>query len=113
MELLRVILVWGVIPIVIALYFYKSRANKHEAMIKLIESGGDINPELLESFMGRRKTYKDDFRRGIIWLAIGFPSVVGALLTAEDDSVAAAAFLSIFIFVGLGYLLSGKLRLRE
>jgi membrane-bound ClpP family serine protease len=60
--------------IAIVLYFKsKEKAQFHESMQKLIESGQELSPELLQSIPGyvEDETKKNDIRSGVILIGVG------------------------------------------
>jgi hypothetical protein len=60
--------------IAIVLYFKsKEKAQFHESMQKLIESGQELSPELLQSIPGyvEDETKKNDIRSGVILMGVG------------------------------------------
>jgi hypothetical protein len=60
--------------IAIVLYFKsKEKAQFHESMQKLIESGQELSPELLQSIPGyvEDETKKNDIRSGVLLMGVG------------------------------------------
>lgn len=60
--------------VAIVLYFKsKEKAQFHESMQKLIESGQELSPELLQSIPGyvEDETQKNDIRSGVILIGVG------------------------------------------
>ncbi len=104
-------ILFGVLPALTLYYLNKMKSKKYATLIKLAEIGGDVNPEMLKMLdSGGASGYKSDYRLGLIWLAIDIPITLGIMTTPDAEGV---AFALIPAFVGIAYIISGKLRLRE
>lgn len=90
---------------------YLTKIKKYDVLIRIAELGTKLDPQVLEGLSEKQKTYKDDYLSGIIWTAVGLPVVIGGGI--EQGSLSGVILLSIFLCVGIGYFISGKLRLRE
>jgi len=95
--------------LLILLYMYFSRTKKYETMLKIAELGETANEQLLDALGKTKGNYKTDYKTGLIWLAIGAPTTLSLLFR---EGVSSALLGSIFIFIGLAYIVSGKYRWR-
>lgn len=104
----------GIVGVFLAFLYFRHKLNMErlETLVKLAEQGRDIDPEVLGSLGNNRepKTYKTDFKYGLLWLAFGIPLTFWRML---EDGVAEGMYGTIAIFLGIAYLISAKLRLRE
>ena len=92
-------------------YRYMSRAKKLEALLKIAESGGNIDQETFKMFSGAKSTsYKVDIKLGLLWLAVGVPLWISVWAV---DGFRASLPATIPICVGIAYMISAKYRLRE
>ena len=108
---LAILILFVVFPAICLFYLHNVKTKKLATMVKLAELGGTVDLEMMKMLEPRSNPgYKDDYRVGIIWLAIGVPIVIGLMTTAEVEGI---AFYLIPTFIGIAYLISGKLRLRE
>ncbi|MEQ9021497.1 MAG: DUF6249 domain-containing protein [Pseudomonadales bacterium] len=89
-------------------YFYKLNAMKMEMIRLYIEKGGSLDEHALSLL--NPGGYKRDYRTGLVWLAAGIPLTIGIWL---DENMSSAVFGLVPVFVGMAYLIAGKLRLRE
>ncbi len=94
------------------LYFvYKSREKRLDTLVKIVELGGNVDPEMMQMLSHTdRQSYKSDYRKGLIWLSIGIPLTISIFLS---EGLSGALIGSIFIFIGVSCLISGHLRWRE
>jgi hypothetical protein len=95
--------------IVIAVLFFINRAKvaKQETLQKLVESGKEITPELLESLdLVMKKQPQNDFRKGMLLF------VTGTALTLTFIPIGGIAWIFGFlpIIVGLVYLAFSRLK---
>ena len=91
----------------ILLFSGKKTTKKLDTLVKIVEAGGKVEPEMLE--MLNEPTGPDaDLRKGLIWLAIGIPLTLGLMMTGDD---APWVFGLIPVFVGGAYLLVMKITL--
>ena len=108
--LIAILLLFGLIPVISMVYLHKIKTKKMDTLIKLSELGGSVDPELMKMLSEGGGTYKTDYKWGLIWLAIGIPVVIGMLTIPDAEGV---AFTAVPVFIGIAFLISGKLRLRE
>jgi Domain of unknown function (DUF6249) len=99
----------GVLPLSILYFINRGHDKKMESIVKIVELGGAVDPEMLKTLGGGRKDYKSDYKAGLVWLAIGLPVFAGIWL---DSGASEAVFGSIPMLIGLAYIVSGKYRLR-
>ncbi len=100
-----------IVIVSIVVLVYKTRVKKLETLTRIAELGGTVNDDMLKMLgESQNNSHKTDYRKGLIWLAIGLPLTFA--LGSEDGMVGVTIGL-IPVFVGLALLLSGKLRLRE
>lgn len=99
------------LPIGLLYSRYLIKIKRYDALIRIAELGTTLDPQVLEGLGEKQKTYKDDYRTGIVWTAVGLPIVVGGGM--EQGSISGIILLSVFLCIGIGYFISGKLRLRE
>ncbi len=108
--LMAVTLLFGLVPVITLVFLHKVKTKKMDTLVKLVELGGNVDPEMMRMLSEGGGGYKMDYKWGLIWLAIGVPLALGVWKTAGAE---AAAFALIPVFIGIAYLLSGKFRLRE
>ena len=92
--------------IVWIVYYYDGRAKEqfHATLQKLIESGQELSPELLESVPGYKAgkgTDKDDIRSGLITSGVGIGIALFGHFGAEDQAVFGIGLLVLSIGVGI------------
>jgi hypothetical protein len=88
-------------------YGNKNKNKKMDTLLKIVEQGGDVNPEL----MGMLETPDgptSDLRKGVVWLAIGIPLTLAMMLNNIGDDWATGFFGLIPVFIGIGYLIVMK-----
>lgn len=100
----------GVLPISIMYFINRVATRKLDTIVKVVELGGTVDPEMMRMLGGKNTNYKTDYKYGLVWLAIGIPLVIGIGL---ESSMGEAVFGSIPLLIGVAYLVSGKFRLRE
>ncbi|MDA1370039.1 MAG: DUF6249 domain-containing protein [Proteobacteria bacterium] len=93
------------------LFLYKSKVRKLDALVKIVELGGNVDPEMMKMLSTGNTNYKTDYRYGLIWLAVGIPLFLGVLF--DDGADGGIAFTLVPILVGIAFLISGKYKLRE
>jgi len=91
--------------IVWIIYYYDNRAKEqfHTTLQKLIESGQELSPELMESvpgYKGRRKD-KNDIRTGLVTSGVGIGIALFGHFGAEDQAVFGIGLLVLSIGVGI------------
>ena len=99
----------GVLPLSILYFINRGQDKKLDTIIKVVELGGALDPEMMKMLTGNSMNYKTDYRYGLIWLALGLPIFVGIWL---QSGASAAIFGSIPALIGVAYIVSGKYRLR-
>ncbi len=105
-----VILIFGVVPLSFMIYLHKSKTKRLDTLVKIVELGGNVDPEMMQMLGDRAGSYKTDYKSGLIWLSIGLPVTLGIWMQSGFEQ---AVFGAIPVFIGIAFLLSGKYRLRE
>ena len=105
-----VILTLGVLPLSLLFYLHKIKTKKMDTLLKLVELGGNVDPDMMKMLSDGGGNYKTDYKIGMIWLALGVPVSLGIWLESGYEE---AVFGTIAIFIGIAFLISGKYRLRE
>ena len=93
------------VGIVWIVYYYDNRDKEqfHTTLQKLIESGQELSPELIESvpgYKGRRKD-KNDIRSGLVTSGVGIGIALFGHFGAEDQAVFGIGLLVLSIGVGI------------
>jgi len=96
--------------VVILFYRYKSKERRLETVLRIVELGGNADPEMMALLGARENSYKLDIRKGLIWLAIGIPLTISLLL---EEGIGSAVVGTIPVLIGIALLISAKYRLRE
>ena len=99
----------GVLPLSFLYFINRGQDKKMDAIIKVVELGGTLDPEMMKMLTGNGLSYKTDYKYGLIWLAIGIPVFLGLWL---QSGASQAIFGSIPALIGVAFLISGKYRLR-
>ena len=91
--------------IVWIIYYYDNRAKEqfHTTLQKLIESGQELSPELMESvpgYKGRRKD-KNDIRSGLVTSGVGIGIALFGHFGAEEQALFGIGLLVLSIGVGI------------
>ena len=91
--------------IVWIVYYYDNRGKEqfHATLQKLIESGQELSPELLESvpgYKGRRKD-KNDIRTGLVTSGVGIGIALFGHFGAEEQALFGIGLLVLSIGVGI------------
>ena len=93
------------VGIVWIIYDYDNRAKQqfHATLQKLIESGQELSPELLESVPGYKagKKDKDDIRSGLITSGVGIGIALFGHFGAEEQALFGIGLLVLSIGVGI------------
>ena len=92
--------------IVWIIYYYDNRTKEqfHTTLQKLIESGQELSPELLESVPGYQAGKgkdKDDVRSGLVTSGVGIGIALFGHFGAEDQAVFGIGLLVLSIGVGI------------
>ena len=56
----------------IVYWWIKLKEKKLETIVKIVESGDEVKPEMIR-LLGQKSGPINDLRKGLIWLAIGLP----------------------------------------
>ena len=80
---------------------YKTRLRKMETVVKLAENGGEVNVDMLK-MLGQEGGPTSDMRKGLIFIAIGVPVLLGLL--AQGMTTVAVLLGGVPLCVGLAYL---------
>ncbi|PCJ16804.1 MAG: hypothetical protein COA96_18200 [SAR86 cluster bacterium] len=109
-ESISIIIIFVGLPLAIMFFSNKNKTKKLDTLVKIVELGGNVDPETLKMLNGSSGSYKTDYKKGLIWLAIGVPLTIGIWI----DSGAQEAVLGIIpVFIGLAYFVAGKYRLSD
>lgn len=107
------IVMFIVIGFVVMAYFYwnhKNRLSVMETVQKAIDSGGELNTELLSQLGAAVNPRVRDLRRGIIFLALGIAGLLCSLFFPDPEVVNGIRAGSVFpLMLGFGFLLVFKL----
>lgn len=108
--LFAVVAIFGMPVFIILIIFYFDKRNKeqfHSTLQKLIESGQELSPELLQSIPGYKKENgeRNDIRTGTITAAVGIGiALFGQFGVSETPLVG----IGLMVFsIGLGILAYG------
>lgn len=108
--LFAVVAIFGMPVFIVLIIFYFDKRNKeqfHSTLQKLIESGQELSPELLQSIPGYEKENgeRNDIRTGTITAAVGIGiALFGQFGVAETPLVG----IGLLVFsIGLGILAYG------
>ncbi len=99
----------GVLPLSILYFLNRGQNKKLDTIIKVVELGGTVDPGMMKMLGDSNKSFKTDYKYGLIWLAIGLPVFFGIWL---ESGISEAIFGSIPALIGVAYVISGKYRLR-
>ena len=105
-----VLLIFGVIPVTLALVLFKLRARQMDTLVKLVQHGATLDADTIRLMSGSAGNYKTDYKWGLFWLAVGLPATAGIWILA---GIGLAVWGLIPVFFGVAFLIAGKLRLRE
>ena len=100
-----VILTMGVLPLSLLFYLHKIKTKKMDTLIKIVELGGNVDPEMMKLLSGSGGSYKTDYKIGMIWLALGIPITLGSW---RENSYQEAVRSTIALFIGIAFLVCGK-----
>lgn len=107
------IILFVVIGLVVLGYFYwnhRNRADVMKTVQKAIETGGELNPELLAQLGAAVNPRVRDLRRGIIFIALGIAGLLCGVLLDVPEAVNGILAGSMFpLLLGAGFLLVWKL----
>jgi hypothetical protein len=108
--IIAIIFVFGgaVLSIYLILLFSGRKTSKKlDTLVKLVEHGGKVEPEMLE-MLNEPMGPEADLRKGLIWIAIGVPLTLGLAMTGDGVPW---VFGLIPVFIGGAYLLVMKITL--
>ena len=91
----------------ILLFSGKKATKKLDTLVKIVEHGGKLEPEMLE-MLNEPIGPDADLRKGLIWLAVGIPLTMGLAMTNDDVPW---VFGLIPVFIGGAYLILMKITL--
>ena len=110
--LLAVIGIFGMPVFIVFIYFHfanKSKEQFHTTLQKLIESGQELSPELLQSIPGYKKENengkRNDIRTGTITSGVGIGIVLFGQFGAQETELVGIGLL--VLSIGLGILAYG------
>jgi hypothetical protein len=84
---------------------YKTRVHKMETVVKLAASGGEVKAEMIR-MLGQEGGPQSDLRKGLIYLAIAIPVLLGLLI--QKQYAIAVILGGVPLCVGLAYLIVMK-----
>jgi hypothetical protein len=88
-------------------YSNKKTTKKMDTLVKIVEQGGNVNPELME-MLEEPHGPAADLRKGLIWLAVGIPLTLALTFNNGTDDWQGGLFGLIPVFVGIAYLIVMK-----
>jgi hypothetical protein len=108
-EWLIPVVLFLVIGIVVLGYFYWNHKNRGDVMKTVqqaIQTGGELNPELLAQLGAAVNPRVRDLRRGIIFIAVGVAGLLCSVLLDVPEAVNGILAGSMFpLLLGAGFLL--------
>ena len=102
--------------VLIAFFYFRSRNRSQlQSTIQLaIEKGNELTPELIDRLAGPRQGPDRDFRRGLIWLAVGISFVLFGGIINDEDALRALSAIGMFpMLIGVAYLIMWKTTNRD
>lgn len=103
-------IIFASIPLGYLYYLYKMRTSKIAALVKIVELGGDVNPETMKLLSREGGNYKTDYKYAMFWIAVGIPLFISI---GVEEGIRGAAPALIPVFIGIAYAITGKYRFRE
>ena len=110
--LFAVVAIFGMPVFIILIIFYFDKRNKeqfHSTLQKLIESGQEVTPELLQSIPGykteKENGKRNDIRTGTITSGVGIGIVLFGQFGAQETELVGIGLL--VLSIGLGILAYG------
>jgi hypothetical protein len=92
--------------IIVPVYLrYKTRVRKMQTIVKLAESGGVVNTDMIK-MLGQEGGPVSDLRKGLIFIAIAIPVLLGLLI--QGEYAIAVVLGGVPLCVGLAYLVVMK-----
>lgn len=97
---------------IIAIYLYlsfsnKNKAKKMETLVKVVEHGAEVDPELLK-MLDEPSGPTIDLRKGLVWLALGIPLTIALFFANGGEEWEVGLFGLIPVFIGIAYLIVMK-----
>jgi hypothetical protein len=102
-------LVIGLVLVAFFYYRHKGRSELQVTIQQAIEKGNELTPELIDRLAGPKAGPELDFRRGIVWIAVGLGFVLFGILIGDEDAVRALAAVGMFpLLIGAAYMIMWK-----
>lgn len=107
------IVMFVVIGVIVIAYYYwnhKNRLSVMETVQKAIETGGELNTDLLTQLGAAVNPRIRDLRRGIIFLSLGIAGLLCSFFFADPDVVNGIRAGTMFpLLLGAGFLIVWKM----
>jgi hypothetical protein len=107
------IVLFLVLGLIAVAYFYWNHRNRQGVMDtvqKAIETGSELNTELLDQLGAAVNPRIRDLRRGIVFVALGVAGFLSSLFFPDADVVNGIRAASVFpLLVGIGFLIVWRL----
>ena len=107
------IVMFVVIGVIVIAYYYwnhKNRLSVMETVQKAIETGGELNTDLLNQLGAAVNPKIRDFRRGIIFLSLGVAGLLCSFFFLDPDVVNGIRAGTMFpLLLGVGFLIVWKM----
>ena len=101
-----------VIGIVLIAFFHyraKNRGQLQTTIQQAVDKGNELTPELIDRLAGPKPGPDRDFRRGLIWLAVGVGFVLFGAIIQEEDAFRALSAIGMFpLLIGSAYMVMWK-----
>jgi hypothetical protein len=107
------IVMFVVLGVIVIAYYYwnhKNRLSVMETVQKAIETGGELNTDLLNQLGAAVNPRIRDFRRGIIFLSLGVAGLLCSFFFMNPDVVNGIRAGTMFpLLLGVGFLIVWKM----
>jgi hypothetical protein len=107
------IVMFVVLGVIVIAYYYwnhKNRLSVMETVQKAIETGGELNTDLLTQLGAAVNPRIRDFRRGIIFLSLGVAGLLCSFFFMNPDVVNGIRAGTMFpLLLGVGFLIVWKM----
>jgi hypothetical protein len=107
------IVMFVVLGVIVIAYYYwnhKNRLSVMETVQKAIETGGELNTDLLNQLGAAVNPRIRDFRRGIIFLSLGVAGLLCSFFFLSPDVVNGIRAGTMFpLLLGVGFLIVWKM----